>query len=81
MLSSLEWKVNAVTPLTFLFFFLQATDVVGNKTAFPEFNEHFLSLVSTLLDLTRLDHTSYDFDFHVLAAAIVIRVSYKIFFE
>lgn len=74
VLLTLKWQVNAVTPYTFLLFYLQAPKLISNKTAFPEFNETLLWCAATILDLTRLDPDAYDFDVHTIAAAVLIRI-------
>ena len=76
---TLKWQVNAVTPYTFLLFYLQAPKLISNKTAFPEFNEALLWCAATILDLTRLDPDAYDFDVHTIAAAVIIRVRPNLF--
>ena len=41
----------------------------------PQFNELLLYYAATVLDISRLDSASYKFPFHIIAAAILTRVS------
>ena len=71
----LKWKINSVTPLQFLLFYLQSPCLISNKPSMPNFNELILYYAATTLDITRLDSSSYKYPFHIISAAILMRVS------
>lgn len=74
----LKWKINSVTPLQFLLLYLQSPTVISTKPSMPNFNSILLFYSSTVLDITRLDSHSYIYPFHIISAAIIIRVrNYK----
>jgi len=70
----LKWKINSVTPLQFLLLYLQSPTVISTKPSMPNFNSILLFYSSTVLDITRLDSHSYIYPFHIISAAIIIRV-------
>ena len=41
----------------------------------PDFNSILLYYSASVLDVTRLDSAAYNYSFHVISAAIIIRVS------
>jgi len=74
ILHILKWKINSVTPLQFLLFYLQSPSLISNKPSMPQFNELLLYYAATVLDISRLDSASYKFPFHIIAAAILTRL-------
>ena len=70
----LKWKINSVTPLQFLLLYLQSPTVISTKPSMPNFNSILLFYPSTVLDIARLDSHSYIYPFHIISAAIIIRV-------
>merc|ERR1711990_121666 len=70
----LKWEINSVTPLQFLLLYLQSPTVISTKPSMPNFNSILLFYSSTVLDITRLDSHSYIYPFHIISAAIIIRV-------
>lgn len=74
ILHILKWKINSVTPLQFLLFYLQSPCLISNKPSMPQFNELLLYYAATILDISRLDSSSYKYPFHIISAAILTRL-------
>lgn len=74
MLSHLKWRVEALTPLSFILLFCQAPEFWTEHTVLPRFNEKLLCFCATILDLTKLDPSSYKWSPAILGASIFIRV-------
>ena len=91
MLRHLKWRVEAITPLSFILLFCQAPEFwnehsgmkISQKKQFrinpvflvmPRFNEKLLCFCATILDLTKLDPASYQWNPAVLGGSIFIRV-------
>ncbi|CAG5106540.1 Oidioi.mRNA.OKI2018_I69.chr1.g2888.t2.cds [Oikopleura dioica] len=74
MLRHLKWRVEALTPLSFILLFCQAPEFWTEDSVMPRFNEKLLCFCATILDLMKLDPESYQWTAAVLGGSIFIRV-------
>jgi len=74
MLRHLKWRVEAITPLSFILLFCQAPEFWNEHSVMPRFNEKLLCFCATILDLTKLDPASYQWNAAVLGGSVFIRV-------